>query len=559
MKTPTRKSLLEILWLLAIITVLFVLESFFSFRIDLTEEKRYSLHPATRQLLQELPGPIEVEILLTGNLPGGMRRLQKSIEETLQTFDAYSRYKISYYFLDPLSLEGEQQQEYILALADYGINPTNLFASHGGSQASKMIFPGVVLRDEEFEIGTLLLKGERGMSPDEILNLSVENLEFEISNTIKRLIMQEKPGVGMIIGHGEMLEDEGFGMVEALVEDFEVYKVPLDQAETVDDLLVFEALIVAGPKEAYTEREKYLLDQYLMKGGNLLFFIDQMAVDLKAAGGGGTVATPFDTGLDELLFRYGIRINKDLIQDLSFGYHPVVAGEFGNQTQIVPLPWPFYVRAGRMAAHPISKGLDQLQFKFVSTLDTVKADGVIKTPLVFSSDYTRKSDAPVRVAFEDMSQEPDIERFNLKNLPLVYLLEGSFTSYFKNRFLPEGFDKESFLESGDQGRILVAGDGDLVKSHLDMASGDPLPLGEDPFAESMMANRDFIQNAVNYLMAPEGIISSRTKQYQIRPLNEIKIREEKTFWYLLNILAPVGLIILFGSLKVYGRRKKFER
>ncbi len=559
MKRPNRKSLIEILVMVTIIVALYTLESIFSFRIDLTEEKRYSLHPATKQLLSELEEPIEVEILLTGNLPGGMRRLQKSIEETLQTFDAYSAYKIEYFFRDPLALEGEEQQDYILTLADYGINPTNLFASQGGGQTSRMIFPGVVIRNEEFEIGTLLLKGDRGMSPDEILNLSIENLEFEISNAIKRLVTQQKRAIGIIIGHGEMEEDDGFGLVEALVEDYEIFKIPMDQAETVEDLLGFEALIVAGPKEIYTDREKYLLDQYLMNGGNLLFFIDQMAVDLKAAGGGGTVAMPFDTGLDELLFRYGIRINNDLIQDLSFGYHPVVAGEFGNQSQIVPLPWPFYIRAGRMADHPITKGLDQLQFKFASTMDTIKADGVVKTPLVFSSNYTRKSDAPVRIAFEDMSQEPDIEQFQLKNLPLVYLLEGKFTSYYKNRFLPEGFSKASFLESGDEGRIVVAGDGDLVKSHRDMASGDPLPLGEDPFAEGLMANRVFIQNAVNYLIAPEGLISSRTKQYKIRPLNEIKIKEERTYWYLLNIGVPVGLIIIIGILKVYGRKKKFER
>ncbi|MEX2593911.1 MAG: gliding motility-associated ABC transporter substrate-binding protein GldG [Anditalea sp.] len=559
MKKPNRNSLIEILSLMGIIVALYLLEGFFPFRIDLTEEKRYSLHPATIQLLSELEEPIEVEILLTGNLPGGMRRFQKSIEETLHTFDAYSPFKIDYYYQDPLQLGEEEQQEYIYTLADYGINPTNLFASQNGGQSSRMIFPGIVLRSEEFETGTLLLKGDRGMSPEGILNLSIENLEFEISNAIKKLITGQKPAIGMIINHGEMAEDEGFGLVEALVEDYEVYKIPMEQAETVEDLLVFEALIIAGPKKEYMDREKYLLDQYLMNGGNLLFFIDQLAVDLKAAGGEGTVAMPFDTGLDELLFRYGIRINRDFIQDLNFGYHPVAAGEFGNQSQIVPLPWPFYVLAGRMADHPITKGLDQLQFKFVSSLDTIKADGVIKTPLVFSSDYTRKSDAPVRIAFEDMSMEPDVERFQLQNLPLVYLLEGNFTSYYKNRFLPEGFSKSSFLESGEQGRVLVAGDGDLIKSNRNMTSGDPLPLGEDPFVEGLMANRTFIKNAINYMMDPEGIISSRTKQYKIRPLDQMKIKGQRTFWYLVNIGFPVGLIIIIGSVKVYWRKKKFEK
>lgn len=559
MKHSSKKTLFYLLLVVGFIAVLYAVERVFPFRIDLTEEKRYSLHPATAQLLSELEEPIEVEILLTGNLPGGMRRLQKSIEETLRTFNAYSPVRIDYFYFDPLSLEGEERDEYILALADFGINPTNLFASQNGGRTSRLIFPGVVIRNEEFEVGTLLLKGERGMAPEEILNLSIENLEFELSQAIKRLVLQQKQAVGMIINHGEMAEDDGFGLVEALVEDYEVYKVPMDQARTVDDLQTFDALIIAGPKEPYSEREKYLLDQYLMNGGNLLFFIDQMAVDLKDAGGEGTIAMPFETGLNELLFRYGIRINRDLIQDLNFGYHPVVGGAFGNQSQIVPLPWPFYVMAGRMADHPITKGLDLVQFKFVSTLDTIKADGVKKTPLVFSSNYTRKADAPVRVAFQDMAQEPQIEQFQLMNLPLVYLLEGNFTSYYKNRFLPEGFDKASFVESGSQGKILVAGDGDVVKSTMDMASGEPLPLGQDPFSEDLLANRMFIQNAINYLLEPDGIIASRTKQYQIRPLDEVKIKDNKPYWYFLNIAAPVGLILMAGSIKVLWRKRRFGR
>lgn len=557
MKHSSTKIIFHLLIVVGFIAVLYALESVFPFRIDLTEEKRYSLHPATAKLLSELEEPIEVEIVLTGNLPGGMRRLQQSVEETLRTFNAYSQVRIDYYYFDPLSLEGEERNDYVLALADFGISPTNLFASQNGGQTSRLIFPGVVVRNEQYEVGALLLKGERGMSPDEILNLSIENLEFELSQTIKRLVLQQKQAVGIIINHGEMEEDDGFGLVEALVEDYEVYKVPMDQAQTVDDLLTFDALVVAGPKEPYTEREKYLLDQYLMNGGNLLFFIDQMAVDLKDAGGDGTIAMPLETGLNELLFRYGIRINRDLIQDLNFGYHPVVGGEFGNQSQIVPLPWPFYVRAGRMADHPITKGLDLIEFKFVSTLDTIKADGVKKTPLVFSSNYTKKADAPVRIAFQDMVQEPNIEEFRLANLPLVYLLEGDFTSYYKNRFLPEGFDQLSFSDAGNKGKILVAGDGNVVKSNVDMASGDPLPLGEDPFATDLLANRIFIQNAVNYLLEPDGIIASRTKQYKIRPLDKVKIRDNKSYWYFLNIAAPVGLILIAGSLKVFWRKRRF--
>jgi len=543
----------------AVLLMLFAINQFFSFRIDLTEEGRYSLHPATKEVLDQLTEPLEIEVLLTGRLPGGMRRLQIEIEETIRTFNAHSPERISYHFQDPLALSGEEQQSYIFTLSDYGINPTNLHLTVDGGQSTRLIFPGVVIRDSEFETGVLLLKGERGMSPDEILNLSVENLEFELINGIRKLITMQQHAVGIIIGHGEMAEDDGFGMVEALIEDHEVYKVPLEEATSVDDLIDFDVLIIAGPKDVYTDRGKYLLDQYLMEGGKLMFMIDQMAVDLAQAGGDGTAAMPFETGLDDLLFRYGVRINRDLIQDLNFGYHPVVTGDFGDQPQITPLPWPFYVVAGRMADHPITKGLDQIQFRFVSTIDTVKADGVSKTPLVFTSDYSRRIAAPARVAFEDMAREPDVSQFQERAIPLVYLLKGNFTSYFKNRFLPEGADKATFREAGNQGMVLVVGDGNVVKSDLELGTGEPLPLGRDPYTGNEYANRIFLQNAVNYMINPDGIISSRVKQFQIRPLNKVKVRNQRTYWQVINVVMPVALIFLVGFVKVYWRKSKYGK
>ncbi|HSI78441.1 MAG TPA: gliding motility-associated ABC transporter substrate-binding protein GldG [Lunatimonas sp.] len=551
---------LKVSLLLVIMLVVFSQASnWLPFRWDLTEEGRYSISDATKEILADLDAPIEVEILLTGELPGGMRRFQKAIEQTIKTFDAYSSQPIRVFYQNPLELPSEIQREYILTLAEYGINPTNLHASRNGGQTSRMIFPGIVVRNEEYELGALLLKGEQGMSPDEILNMSIENLEFEVGRAIKRLVARYQRSVGLIMGHGEMDADDGYGMVEALSDDFEIYKVPLDQADEVADLMEFEALIIAGPQATFSEREKYLLDQYLMYGGNLLFFIDQLAVDLKDAGGSGTIAMPFDTGLDDLLFRYGIRINRDLIQDLNFGYHPVVAGEFGNQSQIVPLPWPFYVMAGSMADHPITKGLDQVQFRFVSTMDTVKADGVKKIPLIFSSEYSKKLDAPVRVAFEDMVNEPDIATFRWSRLPLAYLLEGDFTSYFKNRFVPEGFDPTAFRDSGSVGKVLVVGDGSFIKSMSDPVSGETLPLGQDPIGELQLANREFLQHSIQYLSDPEGIIASRTKQFQIRPLNRVKVINQKTFWQFINIGMPILLIIAIGWGGQVWRKRRYEQ
>lgn len=540
--------------------LLFVLlAQFLNFRIDLTEEKRYSLHPATEEVLAEIKEPLHVDILLVGeNLQGGMRRLQKSIEETVRTFNAYSPEKITFSYFDPLSIEADQQEEFVISLTEYGINPTNLSVKQATGLQTQLIFPGILVSNEEYETGALILKGERGMSPDQTLNQSIENLEFELSNAIRKLISPESSSIAMIMGHGEMSTDEGYGMVEALDGDFELFKVPLEQANTPADLVGFKMIFIQGPKETYTEREIYLLDQYVMGGGNLVILLDGVAVDIENAGGEGTLAMPVDMGLDKLLFRYGIRVNKDLIQDLSFGYIPVMGGNFGDQQQMVSLPWPFYVMAGRMQEHAITKGLDVVEFRFVSSLDTVKADGVIKTPLIFSSELSRILQAPVRVAFEDMEQEPEVNQFGMKNLPLAYLLEGEFTSMYKNRFLPDGFAKEDFKESGN-GKVVVIGDGDVFQALTNLQDGSPLALGEDPFSQTTFANKLFLKNLAQYLADPAGIIASRTRIFQIRPLNKAKIAQQKTFWQGLNVLAPVVVLLIFGGIVWWIRKNEYSR
>jgi gliding-associated putative ABC transporter substrate-binding component GldG len=560
MKRSANISLFKNLGIIAgILVVIWVLATLVPYRIDLTSDKRYSLHPATVEILESLEEPLEVEILLTGNLPGGMRRLQRSIEETIRTFNAYSSEKITFYYQDPLALPKEEQEDYIVGLSEYGINPTNLYVNEDGGQKSRLIFPGVIIHNAEFETGTLLLRGEMGMGPDQILNQSVENLEFELINGIRKLVSKQTVEIGLVMGQGELSVDEGFGIVEALADNYEVYKVPLEQAKKPSDLDPFKIMIVSGPKEKYTDTEIYLLDQYLMNGGNIIFLIDALAYDMAQAGGEGTVAMPFENGLDQLLFRYGVRVNKDLIQDMNFGRYPVMAGNFGDQQQLVPLPWPFFVLAGKMASHPITKGLDQVMFKFASSLDTVKADGVRKTPLIFSSDFTKKSPAPVRLAFVDMENEPDLNEFGLKNLPLLYLLEGNFTSFYKNRFLPDGADKSTFKESGSVGKVIVAGTGSLFQSDINPADGSPLVLGQDPFSNVQYANRQLLLNSISYLVEPEGIIATRTKQFQIRPLNKVKVQSEKFKWQLINILFPVMLFSILGMVWISVKKRRFSK
>ncbi len=545
--------------LLGGVLLLVLLGQLLRFRIDLTEEKRFTLHPATRDLLENLDRPIHVDILLTGeDLPGGMRRLQKSIEETVRTFNAHSPTPIGFSYFDPLSVRDSLREQFIYDLVDYGINPINLFVNQNSGQQTQLIFPGILVADDEFETGALILKGERGMSEDQILNTSIENLEFELSNAIRKLVHPGKTAIAMIIGHGELSEDDGFGMVEALDGQYEVFKVPLDQAKSPEDLNSFGTVFVLGPKQTYTERELYLLDQYVMQGGNLVVAAEGVAVNLAEAGGEGTFSFPLENELDRLLFRYGVRINKDLIQDLNFSYIPVMGGNFGNQEQLVPLPWPFYFNAGRVQSHPVTKALDQVNFRFASSLDTVKADGVTKTPLIFGSENERILPAPSRVAFSDMESEPDLAGFSLKNLPLGYLLEGEFTSLFKNRFVPEGFAKAEFKESG-KGKVVVFGDGSIFQSQLSLLGNQPLALGEDPFAQTTYANKQLLQNLVQYLSDPEGIIAARTRTLRIRPLDGVKVSRQKAFWQGVNTALPVLVLGLLGGLVLYLRKLRYAK
>jgi gliding-associated putative ABC transporter substrate-binding component GldG len=559
MNRMLRHRLLPVAILLLGVLVLFTLGQLLRFRVDLTEEKRFSLHPSTKTLLEGIDRPLHVDILLTGEqLPGGMRRLQKSIEETVRTFNAYSAEKITVSYFDPLEVTDSLQEEFIFTLADYGINPTNLFVNQATGQQAQLIFPGILVSDDTYETGALILKGERGMSPEETLNTSIENLEFELAQAIQKLLYPEKSALAMIIGHGELAEDEGFGLVEALGERYELFKVPMDQAKKVEDLSSFAVIFILGPTTAYSERELFLLDQYVMGGGNLVVASEGANLDLSQFAGEGALAFPQENSLDRLLFRYGIRVNKDLIQDLNFGVIPVMGGNFGNLEQLVPMPWPFHFHAGRMYPHPITKGLDQVGFRFASSLDTVKADGIKKTPLLFSSDRSRILALPYLVSLASMKVAPKEEEFSLKNLPLAYLLEGQFISLFKNRFVPEEFAGTAVKPVGE-GKVLVFGDASLFQSQLGLQEKEPLPLGQDPFEKGTFANRQLAQNVVQYLTDPEGIIATRTKVLQIRPLDKVKVAEEKGLWQLINVGAPVLFLCLLGGMLLLLRAKKFSR
>lgn len=295
-----------------------------------------------------------------------------------------------------------------------------------------------------------------------------------------------------------------------------------------------------------------------MNGGKAMFFIDMMQVSMDSAGDDGTYAFPKMLNLEDMLFRYGVRINNNLLQDLNAGAHPVVTGFMGDQPQIRILPWPFYPIINYFGQHPIVKNLDAVYTRFVSSIDTVKADGIKKTPLLYTSKYARSLAAPVRVNLNDL-RDVVPENFQSGPYPVAYLLEGPFTSLYKNRILPTSANKALFRTEGMPSKILVIADGDFVKNEVNPQNGAPYELGFDPYMQVSFANKDLLLNAMSYFLDDVGIITARSKEIKIRPLDKLKLQNEKLKWQLINLVLPIVAIILYGLGRYYYRKQKYTK
>ena len=296
-----------------------------------------------------------------------------------------------------------------------------------------------------------------------------------------------------------------------------------------------------------------------MNGGKSIFLLDAVNISMDSIGGKGTIAYPYDLNLTDQLFRYGIRLNNTLIQDVNAALYPVVVGNIGDQPQIQPLPWPYFPLINNYGDHPIVKNLDACYLQFVSTIDTVMAEGIDKIPLMYTSPYTKVIETPVEISLNEIRQGLEPENFTAGPKSIGFLLEGNFTSLYKNRFLPENVDQATFREAGETTKIIVVSDGDIVQNAINRQTKRPFPLGFDPVTENTFANKDFMINALSYLLEDDGIITARSKEIKMRPLDKVKIQEQKLFWQITNLGLPVALIIIFGLAKFWIRKYKYSK
>ena len=531
------------------------LGQFYFSRLDLTEEKRYTIKPETKQLLKKLEGDVFVEVFLEGDLNPGFKRFQKSIKETLDEFRIYSNNKINFVFTDPNQAVGEKaRNEFMSDLAAKGIIAMNVIDTKDGQRIEKFVFPGALVSTDGFETGVMLLKGSRTQGAQEMLNQSIENVEFELANTIYKLANTQRKKIALVKGHGELDSLQIASFNSALSEQYDVFQLNLSNKNTVSD---YQALIIAKPRSEFSETDKYKLDQYIMRGGKILFMLDRLDASMDSASSDNYFAFPYELNLDDQLFKYGIRINADLVQDRVSGKYPIIVGNAGNRPQMMQLDWPFFPLINQYAEHPITRNLDATQTKFVSSIDTVKATGVRKFPLMYSSPYSRKLTAPVKVGVNDLRRQIREENFQGGKIPIAYLLEGSFTSLYKNRFAPTGIDSAGFKEQGTPTKIIVIADGDIARNDVNPRENKPMPLGYDPFSKYTFANQDILLNMMAYLTDENGLIKARNKDVKIRPLDKEKIRNNRLYWQVINIALPLIVLILIGLMLTYVRQRRF--
>ncbi len=552
------KKLEDVLWLangimLAIALNLGSVTHFF--RLDMTAEGRYTLQPPTQALLKNLEEEVYVEVFLEGELNAGFKRLQRATREMLEEFRVASGNKLHYIFSNPaVALSQQARNEFMGTLAAKGIAPMNVIENQGGERVERLVFPGALVSYGGFEKGVMLLKGNRAQSAEEQLNQSIEGLEFELANAVFQLTNTDRKRVGLVVGHGELDSLEIADFNNALLDIYDLFKVSLERKTTIDN---YDALVIAKPRKALSEQDKLKLDQYVMHGGRLLLLIDKMDAVMDSASHENYYAFPYTLNLDDLLFKYGLRIGTDLVQDQISAQYPVVTGSLDSKPQITPMEWPFFPLVNHYADHPVTRNLDATLLRFASSMDTVKATGIKKTPLFFSSSASRKLRTPVQISVNSLRNSPGIEAFAEGGIPLAYLLEGNFTSLYKGRFLPSGFDSVHIDETGLPAKIIVVGDGDVARNEVNHRTGQPQQLGFDPLSGYTFANRDLLLNMMAYLMQNDGLIMARNREIKIRPLDKRRITADRAYWQSINLIVPLVILITYGLMRVYLRKRKF--
>lgn len=537
-----------------------LLAGYYFGRIDFTAEKRFTLSPLSRETVGHLAQDVHITVFLDGDLPAGFDRLRQSAADLLTDLKAYSGGRLKYSFLNPMEGDSKQREAQIQALIEQGLSPTNLTVRTEDGLTQKLIFPGALVAYGEEQVAVNLLLDRSGVSHEEVLNNSVQNLEYALVSALRKVTTGGKPLVGFTEGHGELDDLQLHDAIQSLTEGYQVGRVDL-RLMTFEGLDQLDVLVVAKPKTPFTEAEKYKLNYFVMNGGRVLWAIDQLDADLDSLRATGSqLVLANQLNLDDLLFTYGIRFNYDLIADMNCAQIPLTMGNIGSQAQIELAPWLFYPVFVPLTAHPVLKNLNGIRSEFAGTLDTVAMPGIQKDIILRSSPFSRLFSVPASISLQMVNETPDPAEFKDHPYPVAAILEGAFPSVFLDRPIPDGIVAPPDIpEKSKPTKMLAIADGDVFKGQINAADGSPYPLGWDRYTEQQYGNKAFLLNAVDYLADDSGIISLRAKEVKLRLLDPIKIKQDQIFWQLFNVGFPPVFLIAFGFLQQYVRKRKYSK
>lgn len=544
-------------------------------RIDFTNEKRFTLSNSTRSVLKKLDAPVDITVLLTGDIKSEFKKLANSTKELLENFKNYGGNNIQYRFELPADgLDDSTKAMVYDSLIAMGLRPTNqqvqVKEGEGEGKNQRQIFPGAILKYGDRTVAIDLLQGQiqktvfnsDDLLDKESLNSAEALLEYKFANAIQQLTQKDIPIVAYAYGNGE--PQFGFPPVNSvfetlgrnfIVDTFNLHTQPLSA------LMDYAAVVLVKPVEKFSDDDKFKLDQYVMNGGRLLFFVDVLYAERDSLQNGELITYARDLNLGDLLFRYGARINTDLIADKHCDKIPVEVGSIGGQSQKQLLPWPYAPLLQPGSDNAIVKNQADVLGQFANSIDTVEAEGVKKTVLLTSSANAYTMPTPARIELNSLKTVEDISKFNRKDIPVAVLLEGNFTSLYANRVSQAQLsslqsDSMEFKKQSADAKVIIVSDADIVINQVSETIG-PLPMGVNKYTKIQYANKDFFLNCTEYLANKNNILDARAKDYTLRLLDVKKTADQKGTWQLINIVVPVLLVCLFGFIYQWWRKRKY--
>ena len=553
-----------------------ILVSFTDFSLDLTADGKHSISEETIKTLEKVDDIVFIKVYLEGDFPAEFKHLHSEVLNLLSSFKTIADDNLEFEFINPN--EGRNEKEKVdlyKQLVKQGLAPTDIEIKKAGSSINQIIFPGAIIYYKDKEIAVNFLKNSITKNAGENINASVENLEFEFISAIYHISKTKTHRIAFLEGNGELSASEVYDITESVMQDndklsyhytidrFNIKEFEIDsntlQADIsiqVKKLTSYKAIIIAKPTITFNMLDKFIIDQYLMNGGKILWLIDGAKASMDSLQQNKSfIATNNDLKLSDQLFKYGIRINANLIEDLRSTEIPIVTGYSNNIPQQSYFPWPYYPLLFSENNHPISKGLDAIKCDFASSIDTIK-NNINKTILLHSSKQSRISPTPAKVSLGILENPPPLTSFNKEKLPIAVLLEGEFESVFKNRILPKN-QKLNFVSQSKKTQMIVVSDGDLIRNSVSN-NGDIYPLGYDRFIKyTYLGNKKFIMNSIHFLCDETGLTQLKSKEIKLRLLDKEKIKNNKTFIQLINILLPLLILLIFAFIFTKMKKKKY--